>query len=72
VFHNISVDLRDLEGEFFNIKILHEINVEPMKNYIEEWFNKEIDKLTTDGQERVETVPVIVPVIFQNCLSAKG
>lgn len=25
--HNISIDLRDLEGELFNIKIRHEINV---------------------------------------------
>jgi hypothetical protein len=42
----ISLDLRDLEGELFNIKIRHEINVTPMKKYIEDWFKKEIDKLT--------------------------
>jgi hypothetical protein len=29
--HGISLDLRDLEGEIFNIKIWHEINVAPMK-----------------------------------------
>jgi hypothetical protein len=58
--HGISLDLRDLEGELFNIKIRHEINVAPMKNYIEEWFKKEIDKLTTEGKETIETVPVIV------------
>ena len=38
--HVISLDLRDLEGELFNIKIQHEINVAPMKNHIEEWFKK--------------------------------
>jgi len=32
--HGISLDLRDLEGEIFNIKIRHEINVAPMKSYI--------------------------------------
>jgi hypothetical protein len=37
---NISIDLRDLEGELFNIKIWHEINVAPMRSYIEEWFKK--------------------------------
>jgi uncharacterized protein YeeX (DUF496 family) len=34
--HGISHDLRDLEGKLFNIKIMHEINVAPMKNYIED------------------------------------
>jgi hypothetical protein len=34
--HGIYLDLRDLEGELFNIKIRHEIIVAPMKRYIEE------------------------------------
>jgi hypothetical protein len=38
--HGISLYLRDLEGDLLNIKIQHEINVTPMKNYIEEWFKK--------------------------------
>jgi len=58
--HGISLDLRDLEGDLFNIKIRHEINMEPMKNCIEEWFKKAIDKLTNEGKETVETVPVTV------------
>jgi hypothetical protein len=58
--HGISPDLRDLEGELFNIKIRHEINVAPMEIYIEEWFKKAINKLTTEGQETVETVLVTV------------
>jgi hypothetical protein len=48
--HGIYHDLRDLEGELFNIKIRHEINVAPMKNYIEDCFKREIDKLTKEGQ----------------------
>jgi hypothetical protein len=60
VLHGILLDLRDLEGELFNIKIRHEINVAPMKSYIEEWFNKVIDKITTEGKEAVETVPITV------------
>jgi uncharacterized protein YeeX (DUF496 family) len=31
-FQNISIDLRDLEGEAFNIKIQHEINVALMRS----------------------------------------
>jgi hypothetical protein len=58
---HISHDLRDLEGELFNIKIKHEINVAPMNSYIEDWFNKAIYKLTKEGQERiVEMVPITV------------
>jgi len=52
----ISLDLRDLEGDLFNIKILHEINVAPMKSYIEEWFKKAINKLTIEGQETIVTI----------------
>jgi phosphotransferase system IIA component len=58
ILHGISIDLCDLEGELFNIKIQHEISVAPMKIYIEEWFKKTIDKLTNEGKEAVETVPV--------------
>jgi hypothetical protein len=31
-----------------------------MKNYIEKWFKKAIEKLTNEGKETVEMVPVIV------------
>jgi hypothetical protein len=48
VLHAISIDLRDLEGELFNIKTRHEISVAPMKGYIEEWFKKAINKLTNE------------------------
>jgi hypothetical protein len=48
--HSISLELIYLEGELFNIKIRHEINVALMKNYIEEWFKKKIDKLTNEGK----------------------
>jgi uncharacterized protein YuzE len=57
---NISIDLRDLEGKIFNIKIWHEINVAPMRIYIEEWFKKSIEKLTDEGKKVVETVPITI------------
>jgi hypothetical protein len=57
---DISIDLRELERDFFNTKIRHEINVPPMKIYIEEWLQRAINKLTDKGQEAVGTIPVTV------------
>jgi hypothetical protein len=50
--HNLSINLRDLESEFFNIKIWHEINVAPMRSYIKEWFKKVVDQIINEGQSR--------------------
>jgi hypothetical protein len=57
---NISIDIRDLEGDLFNIKIWHEINVAPMRSYIEEWFKKDVKKLIDEGKKAVETVRVTI------------
>ena len=57
---NISIDLRDLESELFNIKVWYEINVAPMRSYIEEWFKNPVDKLTNEGKMMVETIPITV------------
>jgi hypothetical protein len=48
--HGVSLYSRDLEGDLFNLKIWHEINVAPIKSYIEEWFKKEIGRLTNEGK----------------------
>jgi hypothetical protein len=46
VLSQLSFDLRDLEGILFNLKIIHEINVSPMKDYIEEWLSRTgVDRL---------------------------
>jgi len=58
--HAISIDLTNLEGELFNNEIRHKINVALMKSYIEDFFSKEIDKLTKEGKETVEMVPISV------------
>jgi hypothetical protein len=62
---NISIDIRDLEGQIFNIKIRHEINVAPMRSYIKEWFKKVVDKLTNEGKRTVEMVPVTAKEIHK-------
>jgi hypothetical protein len=56
--HNLSIDLRDLKSEFFNIKIWHEINVAPMRSYTEEWFKKVVDQITNEGQRTLHMVPI--------------
>jgi hypothetical protein len=58
--HDISLVLRDLEGDLFNIKIRHEIKVAVMKSYIEEWVKNVINKLTTEDQETVEMVTITI------------
>jgi hypothetical protein len=60
ILHGISIDLHDLEGELFNIKIWHEFNVEPMESYIEEWFKKVIDKLKNEWKEAIDMVPITI------------
>jgi hypothetical protein len=50
--HNLSIDLRNLESELFHIKIHHEINIAPMKNYIEEWLKKDVHQTTNEAQSR--------------------
>jgi hypothetical protein len=68
---NIFINIRELEGDLFNIKIRHEINVAPMRSYNEEWFKKDIDKLTDEGQREVEMVPVTIDEIHQRTSESK-
>jgi hypothetical protein len=68
---NNSIDLRDLEGELFNIKILHEINVAPMRIYNEEWFKKGVENLTNEGKRMVEMVPITTEEIHKRTSVSK-
>jgi hypothetical protein len=58
--HSIFVDLRKLENDLFDIEIHNEINMAPMRSYIEEWFQRRMDKLIDKGQQPVGTIPVVV------------
>jgi hypothetical protein len=48
--HSISMDLRKLENDLYDIEIRNEINTTPMKNYIEEWFQLRMESLIQEGQ----------------------
>jgi hypothetical protein len=58
--HSISMDLRKLENDLFDIEIRDKINMAPMRSYIEEWFQRRMDKLIDEGQQTVGTIPVVV------------
>ena len=58
--HIISMDLRKLENDLFDIEIQDEINVAPMRSYIEEWLQRRMDKLTDKGQQSVGMIQVVV------------
>jgi hypothetical protein len=68
---SISIDIRKLENEFFNIKIRDEINVDPMRSYIEEWLQRGIDTLTDEGQQPVGTIPVVIDERNKKASSSK-
>jgi hypothetical protein len=37
---NLSIDFQELENNIFNIKIRNEINIAPMRGYIEDWIER--------------------------------
>jgi hypothetical protein len=48
--HQLSFELRELEGTIFDIKVRQEINVAPMKEYIENWLKQALIKITEEDQ----------------------
>ena len=54
------MDLRKLENDLFDIEIQDEISMAPMRSYIEEWFQRRMDKLIDKGQQLVGTILVVV------------
>jgi hypothetical protein len=53
---NLSIDFRELENDIFNIKIRNEINVAPMRSYIEEWLERELKQVTDERQQAVARI----------------
>ena len=46
VLQNLSVDLREIEKELFNVKIKQELTVSPLRDFIQEWLNNSITKIS--------------------------
>ena len=57
---NLSIDFSELEKELFNIKIWNELNVAPMRSYIEEWLERELKQLADKRQQTVSMIPVVI------------
>ena len=49
-FHQLSIDLRDLERTLFDIKVKKEIILTPMREYIENWLRQTLIKITKEDQ----------------------
>ena len=68
--HSISMDLRKLENELYDIEIWDEINMTPMKSYIEEWFQQRMDSLVQEGQRLVDRTPLTIDNSNKNALAS--
>jgi hypothetical protein len=58
--HIISMDLRKLENDLYDIEIRDEINMAPMRSYIEEWFQQRMDNLVQEGKQPVDMTPLTI------------
>jgi hypothetical protein len=56
---NLSIDLREIEKELFNVKVKQEVIVSPLRDFIQEWLNNSIAKISEIPAEAV--TPVIKP-----------
>jgi hypothetical protein len=46
ILQNLFVDLREIERELFNVKIKREVFVTPLRDFIPEWLNNSISKIS--------------------------
>jgi hypothetical protein len=45
ILQNLSIDHREIESELLSIKVKKEVIVSPLREYIQEWLNKDITKI---------------------------
>jgi hypothetical protein len=69
--HQLSIDLKEMENELFEIKTKHKITVSIMEEYTEEWLRKKLVKITETDQLEIVTM-VIPPPAQQKPSSNKG
>jgi len=62
--HQISIELREMESNFFDIRIRQEINVSPMKYYIQAWLKQALLKIIEEDQ--LGTVETNQPTITKD------
>jgi hypothetical protein len=57
---SLSIILRELENELFNKKKWNEINVAPLRRYIEEWIERELKLVADERKYAVATIPLVI------------
>jgi hypothetical protein len=67
---NISIDFQELENDLFNIKIRNEINVTPMRAYIEEWVERKLKQAANERQQAVASIPTALENILETAVVA--
>jgi hypothetical protein len=68
---NLSIDLQELENDLFNIKIWNEINVAPMRGYIEEWLERQLKQAADERQQAVVLETAVVGDINETTATSK-
>jgi hypothetical protein len=56
------------ENDLFNIKIWNEINVAPLRAYIEEWVKRQLKQAANERQQTVANIPVAVENILETAV----
>jgi hypothetical protein len=67
---NLSIDFQELENDLFNIKIQNEINVAPMRAYIEEWVEIQLKQVANERQQTVANILAAVENILETVVVA--
>jgi predicted DNA binding CopG/RHH family protein len=65
---NLSIDFRELKSDIFNIKIQNEINVTPMRSYIEEWLERQLKQTADERQQVVASILAVVEDILETAV----
>jgi hypothetical protein len=61
-------EFRELESNIFNIKIQNEINVTPMRSYIEEWLERKLKQVAKERQQEVAIIPAVIKDILETAV----
>lgn len=65
---NLSINFHELENDIFNIKIRNEINIAPMRSYIEEWREMQLKQVDDERQKAVVRIPTVVDDIIETAV----
>jgi hypothetical protein len=65
---NISIVFHELENDIFDINIQNDINIAPMRIYIEEWHETKLKQVVDERQQTVSRIPAAVNDITETAV----